>query len=84
VLLSAACPNVARVRVNILRLVESLRRALWRAGFLAPERLRHEVTPSGDHHLELTIKREEADYQAPTLNVARSLGASASADPSKK
>jgi hypothetical protein len=49
------------VSIGIERLLESIRRALWRQEHVAPENLKHRVDEqSGDHHIELVIKKDHA------------------------
>ena len=60
--------------VHISQLIAALRRCLWRQGFVQPERLSHEGTATGDHHIALTIHRDEVEYEAPKIRSNLILG----------
>jgi hypothetical protein len=74
--------------VNIVRLIESIRRVMWRHGAVAGDRIDHRVDERGDHHLEITIPAELAEYEPTPRHLGREihpwgLGPSVAAMPSK-
>ena len=44
---------------EVSRLLDSLRRVLWKNGNIPGERLRHAVDGEGQHTIEVTLRREE-------------------------
>jgi hypothetical protein len=70
--------------IHISRLIAALRRCLWRQGFVHPERLSHEVTAAGDHHIALTLHATEVEYEAPTVRSTLILGHSTPCGPEEK
>jgi hypothetical protein len=57
--------SLGRMRVAVVRLYEAIRKTAWKHGFFASERIRHEIAADGSHRIELTLKADEVEYQAP-------------------
>lgn len=67
------------MNVDVPRMLEAVKKALWKHGFFAPERLTHEVLPDGRHRIELVLLPDEIEpYQSPVRTKGpSSLGPSA-------
>jgi hypothetical protein len=61
------------MQVDILRLVDAIKKTMWRHGHVAPEHLKHHVDARGDHHIELTIVQEHAVYAPPKRRTGPSI-----------
>jgi hypothetical protein len=57
--------TVPAMRVHVVRLYEAIRKAAWRHGFFAPERIKHHVGEDGSHRISMELKSEEVEYTPP-------------------
>jgi hypothetical protein len=62
------------MRVHVVHLYEAIRKAAWRHGFFAPERIKHHVNEDGSHRIEVVLRADEIEYEAPSFARAKSLG----------
>jgi hypothetical protein len=48
--------------VNVRRIFEAIRKVTWKHGVVEPERVRHVVSPEGDHTISMTLHANEVEY----------------------
>jgi hypothetical protein len=52
---------------ELVPLLQSLRRVLWRHGHIAGERLQHAIDAEGNHQVSLALRRDEVCWEPPPV-----------------
>jgi hypothetical protein len=60
--------------VHIARLVDSVRKLVWRHGAVRGGEVMHHVDEHGDHHIDITIAANVAEHAPPKLREGSFLG----------
>jgi hypothetical protein len=61
--------------VDVKRLYDAIKKVTWKHGLFVPERVKHVVSPEGDHTISMTLHANEVEYTPPEYRQPQTWGA---------